>query len=190
MVNTVIRNSLTLEMHRKCADEFDRLRPDLLCPGHGPWCDVPDEAFATHRAYIEEKEALWRELLPEPADLGIDVFWARLVPYQLALEPGTRRTLTLQVRNSFGEKATFAARLAAPAEARVSLSGEPAALSLEPGERGILTFDVIAGPTGPADPRTADPRPADPRRRYLLTADLTVNGRCHGPVAESLVTVV
>ena len=36
MVNSVLRNSLTFAMHRKCADEFDRLRPDLLCPGHGP----------------------------------------------------------------------------------------------------------------------------------------------------------
>ncbi|MFH1569659.1 MAG: MBL fold metallo-hydrolase [Gemmatimonadota bacterium] len=179
MVNTVIRNSLTLEMHRKCADEFDRLRPDLLCPGHGPWCDVPPEAFATHRRYVEEKEALWQELLPEPADLGIDVFWARLVPYQLEVRRGARRTLTLQLRNSFGAAATFSAALGAPAAAPLALAPARGALTLAPGQRGILTFDVIAGRDGPADPG----------RRYLLTADLTVNDRHCGPLAESLVAI-
>ena len=180
MVNTVIRNSLTLDMHRKCADEFDRLRPDLLCPGHGPWCDVPDVAFTTHRSYVEEKEALWRELLPEPANMGIDVFWARLVPYRLSLEPGTTRTLTLQVRNSLGEAAAFAARVSVPAGAPLTVAGEPAPLSLEPGERGILTFDTAANPDAASDPR----------RRYVLTADVTANGRRFGPVTESLVTVI
>src|SRR5436190_3033878 len=111
MVNTVLRNSLTLAMHRKCAAEFERLRPDFLCPGHGPCLPVPPEAFTEHRRYVERKEAIWRDLLPEPADLGIDLFWARLLPYQLRLERGASAELDLELRNSFATDATFAASL-------------------------------------------------------------------------------
>ncbi len=58
MVNTVLRNALTFQMHRKCAQEFERLRPDFLCPGHGPVWDVGPEAIGEHDRYVAEKEAL------------------------------------------------------------------------------------------------------------------------------------
>ena len=34
------------------------------------------------------KESLWREVLPEPAEPGVDLFWARLVPYQIQTRAG------------------------------------------------------------------------------------------------------
>lgn len=175
MVNTVLRNALTLSMHRKCVDEFDRLRPDLLCPGHGPHWDIGPEAFAEHRQYVEEKEALWRQLLPQPADLGVDLFWARLVPYQLELSPGRPRTLTLQLRNSFEEQARFEAAVSCTGP--VTISPGLAEISLAPEERGILTFDITADQAG------------NNLQRHLVTADLTVNGSRHGPIAESLATI-
>src|SRR5438876_5106823 len=140
MVNTVLRNSLTFAMHRKCNAEFERLRPDLLCPGHGPVLPVPPEAFTEHRRYVERKEAVWKDLLPEPADLGIDLFWARLVPYQLRIEPGASADLDLELRNSFATDATFVAslRCAFP----LIIEPERQELKLSPGEKRAVPFRV------------------------------------------------
>ena len=138
---------------------------------------IPPEAFAEHRRYVERKEAVWKELLPEPADLGIDLFWARLVPYQVRLEPGASADLDLELRNSFGMDATFAACLCCT----LLLGIEPGRreLKLSPSQKGVVRFRV----TVPAD------APAHPHRRHLLTALLTVNGREHGPIAEALLII-
>lgn len=177
MVNTVLRNSLTLAMHRKCDAEFQRLRPDLLCPGHGPVLPIPPEAFAEHHRYTERKEAIWKDLLPEPADLGIDLFWARLVPYQLRLEPGKSADLNLELRNPFDAGATFGASL----RCAVPILAEPQLqeLKLKSAEKGAIRFRV----TIPND------APSHPYRRHLLTALLTVNGKEHGPIAEALLVI-
>ena len=177
MVNTVMRNSLTLGMHRKCADEFDRLRPDLLCPGHGSWWDVPNEAFAEHRRYIERKEEIWRSLLPDPADLGIDLFWIRLAPYQSTIPRGESGRITAHLRNSFGTEVEFEVSLHCPA--RITASPSVRRLTLAPEESGQVTFDLAVD---------QDARCATHERR-LITAHVTVNGKPHGPIAESLVAV-
>jgi len=177
MVNTVLRNSLTFAMHRKCNAEFERLRPDLLCPGHGPVLPVPPEAFTEHRRYVERKEAVWKDLLPEPAGLGIDLFWARLVPYQLQIQPGASADLDLELRNSFATDASFAAclRCALP----FAIEPERRELKLSSGQKARVHFRLTV-PAG---------APPHPHRRYLLTALLTVNGREHGPIAEALLVV-
>ena len=178
MVNTVLRNSLTLAMHRKCAEEFERLRPDLLCCGHGPYREIPPEAFAAHRQYVEEKEAIWRALLPEPADMGLDLFWARLVPYQAEIQRGAAGSFILELRNSFEREVRFEASLAGA----VSMSVRPtkAELTLVPGEKGMVSFEV-------AIPQDGDHHPY---RRHLLTAEVVVNGRSYGPIAEALVVIL
>ena len=178
MVNTVMRNSLTLGMHRKCAEEFERLRADLLCPGHGPVFDIPPEAYAEHRRYVEQKEEIWRDLLPEPADMGIDLFWARLLPYQQWIPRGGSCRYELELRNSFEAEAEFVAALEGNG-LPIRTQPQSRSLSLAPGERGRVSFDV----TVPSE------APSHPHRRYLLTAALAVNGRPRGPVAEALVVV-
>jgi glyoxylase-like metal-dependent hydrolase (beta-lactamase superfamily II) len=177
MVNTVMRNSLTLSMHRKCAEEFERLRPDLLCPGHGPVWDVPEEAYAAHRRYVEEKEALWRELLPEPADLGIDLVWARLLPYQLRVGRGESAEVTLELRNPYEQESTFEATLSSSTRLRFLPTRRKVTLAAR--SAGTMTFKVSV-------PKDAWHHPF---RRYLLTATLSVNGKSHGPVTEALVII-
>ena len=177
MVNTVMRNSVNLAMHRKCADEFDRLKPDFLCPGHGPVWDIPPDAFAAHRHYVEEKERIWRELVPEPADMGIDLFWARLLPYQATLHPGDTLEYTLELRNAHDADTNFEASLSSTLELDVT----PSAIeqTLAPDEKTTLDFQVTL-PTNAT---------YDPTRRYLLTADISANGLPHGQITEALITV-
>ena len=176
MVNTVLRNSLTFGMHWKCADEFDRLRADFLCPGHGPVWDVPREAFAQHRQYVREKESLWREVLPEPAEPGVDLFWARLVPYQIQTRAGEDVEVVLELRNSFERPATFRVHLQGPDGIEITPKSREAQLA--PAEKTALSWTLLAGEL-----------PAD-SRRHLLCAHIDVDGRPLGPVAEALVSAV
>ena len=177
MVNPVMRNSVTLKMHRKCADEFDRLQADLLCPGHGPFIEIPDYAFEEHRRYVEQKEKLWAELVPAPEDFGIDLFWARLMPYQSDIAPGQTQAFTLELRNPHDETAEFEARLECALP--VIVTPDVGSLKLNAGERGAIAFEV----TVPSDAKP------DPNRRHLVTVPISSNGKQHGPVSEAMVIV-
>lgn len=177
MVNTVIRNSLTFEMHQKCAEEFERLQPELLCPGHGPYHEVPPEAFAEHRRYVEEKESVWRDLLPTPAAIGLDLFWCRLMPYQSEVEPGQNRQITLLLRNSFERTVHLEASL----DSALPISVQPArgSIALDPNEEGEIGFLIT----------TDKEFSSDSQRRYLLQAHISVDGKPCGPIAEALLSV-
>ena len=177
MVNSVFRNSLTFAMHRKCADEFERLHPDLLCPGHGPYYEIPDEAFKSHREYVEYKEAVWRDLLPAPEELGVDLFWARLLPYQSCVSPGSEVEYTLELRNSFDKEATFVAHLTTALP--TSTHPEQARITLAPGDRAKLIFSTHV----PAN------APSHSHCRHLVTAHVVVDGRSYGPITEALLVV-
>ena len=177
MVNPVMRNSVTLEMHRKCADEFDRLQADLLCPGHGPFKEIPDYAFAEHRRFVEQKEKLWGELVPAPANLGIDLFWARLLPYQAHIPPGRTTSFTLELRNPYNSVTEFEATF--ECSLPVKVKPKSGSSKLKPGERGTITYNVSI----PAD------TPPDPNRRHLATVLVSSNGKLHGPVSEAMLIV-
>lgn len=179
MVNTVMRNSLTFAMHRKCADEFERLRADFLCPGHGPVWDIPETAYAEHRDYVEQKEALWRDVLPAPALAGVDLFWARLLPYRLRLPSDPRSSgesadVELALRNPVEREATFRVRLTSAAPLDLPEAQE---VTLTAEGSTTLIFRVGAGavPAGPT--------------RHLLCAQIDIDGQPRGPVIEALVTI-
>ena len=178
MVSTVMRNSVNRAMHRKCADEFDRLRPEFLCGGHGLCYDVPPAALASHRDFVEKKERIWNGLLPDPVDMGLDLFWARLFPYQATLQTGVPFEFSLELRNAHDDEAQFEISLSL--DRTIEVEPGTATQTLAPGKSTTLTFQVTM-PNGSADPGD--------KRRHLLTAEVSVNGRPHGPVTEALVVV-
>ena len=176
MVNTVMRNSVNLAMHRKCADEFDRLRPDFLCGGHGPVWDITPEDYAAHRHHVEEKERIWRGLVPEPTDMGVDLFWSRLLPYQATARPGEPIAYTLELRNAHDVEVRFEASLSST----LALEVQPSSVErvLPPGEGTVVDFQV-----------TVTDETAAQERRHLLTADIAIDGQPQGPVTEALLTL-
>ena len=178
MVNTVMRNSVNLAMHRRCADVFDRLRPDFLCGGHGPVWDITEEDFSRHRDFVDKKERIWRGLVPEPTDLGVDLFWARLLPYQAWLQPGKSAAYTLELRNAYEAETTFEISLGST----LPLTCEPATATatLAPEKATELVFEVRL-PAGSEVPG---------QRRQLLTVDVRANGKPLGQVTEALLTIL
>ncbi len=97
---TVLRNSLQLWMHRRCADVMDLVKPDLVCPGHRELIPWDARRALEYRDFIARKERVVRDLLDDPADEGVDLWWARLIPYLRHVEPGETCSYRLLLRNN------------------------------------------------------------------------------------------
>ncbi|WP_352869288.1 MBL fold metallo-hydrolase [Mesorhizobium sp. M0715] len=171
---TVLRNSFQLEMHRRCANVMRALNPDLVCPGHGELIDMDPSRIAEYTDYIERKEAAFRDIVDEPANHFIDLFWARMLPYLSHVLPNSKLIYTVKIRNNLERTAVYSARLQ-PSFGWVSGEGE--CITLQPGEQG----EIMVGTTAPSQ--------VDPRRR-LITAEILIDGISQGPVCEALVSTV
>src|SRR5262249_5610131 len=117
----------------------------------------------------------FRELVGEPADHFIDLFWARLLPYIAVVRPGQELEYRLLVRNNLERPAEYTARLLPPPGWEVSR--EFATLRLEATGRGEMALKARA------------PRSPDGIRR-LVAAEIQIDGRTQGPVSEALVAVI
>lgn len=115
-----------------------------------------------------------RELVAEPSDQHIDLFWARLLPYLTDEEPAQRLEYRLLPRTNLQRRVLHEARLLAPAGWEVS--AEFHGLELDSGARGEVRLVAVA------------PASADNTRR-LLTAEIKIDGDSQGQVSEALVTV-
>lgn len=171
---TVLRNSFQLGMHRRCAEVMRRLAPELICPGHRDVLQCFKKDLDAYCDFIARKEHAFRELVGEPADHFIDLFWARLLPYVAEVKPGQDVTYRLLVRNNLERSAEYGARLLAPPG--WSVAKEFAKVFLEAGGRGEIMLIANA------------PKEGDQVRR-LMTADIIIDGKTQGPVSEALVTV-
>jgi glyoxylase-like metal-dependent hydrolase (beta-lactamase superfamily II) len=171
---TVLRNSFQLGMHRRCAEVMRRLAPELICPGHRDVLPCFKKDLDVYCDFIARKERVFRELVGEPADHFIDLFWARLLPYLAVVRPGQELAYRLLVRNNFERPVRYEARLLSPPGWETS--GEFVALQLDAGSRGEIALRAVAPPA------------ADGVRR-LMTAEIVIDGRTQGPVSEALVTV-
>lgn len=171
---TVMRNSFQLEMHHRCAKVVRSIMPDLLCPGHGELIVMDQSRIAEYTDYIERKEAAFRDIIGEPANHFIDLFWARMLPYLSEACPNSEFTYAVRIRNNLDRTAVYSARLL-PAPGWVS-QGEAESITLQPGDQG----EVLLRATAPSHP--------DPQRR-LMTAEILIDGMSQGPVCEALVSV-
>lgn len=170
---TVMRNSFQLGMHRRCAEVMRRIDPELICPGHRDVIDCSKQQLDEYADFIARKERVFRNLVAEPADHYVDLFWARLLPYLATVEPGGAVEYRLLLRNNLERDADYTAAIEPPPGWR---AGAAASVRLRAGERGEVRLRATAPDAG------------DGVRR-LTTARISVDGTPHGPIAEALVTV-
>ena len=111
---TVLRNSFQLAMHRRCAEVMRKVNPEMICPGHRDVLTCSKEDLDHYADYIARKEQAFRNVVGEPADHFIDLFWARLLPYVSVVKPGQQIEYRLLLRNNFERPVTFEARLRPP----------------------------------------------------------------------------
>ncbi len=172
----VFRNSFQLSMHKKCKEVMNKVLPERICPGHTEPFYFDKLKAEEHSDYIDQKETLFRELSPKPAEQYSDLFWARLLPYQSVVKSGKEQEFTLLVRNNFGKAREFRAELLAPKEWKiVKGSGR---IRLSSGSSGEIIMTIKA-PTNSANGIF----------RQLVTAEIHIDGVSQGPVAEALVQV-
>ncbi|MFK4654189.1 glyoxylase-like metal-dependent hydrolase (beta-lactamase superfamily II) [Bradyrhizobium japonicum] len=172
--STVMRNSFQLQMHRRCANVIRATKPDLVCPGHGQLITMDQSRIAEYTDYIERKEAAFRDIVAEPANHFIDLFWARMLPYLSEALPNSDVAYTIKIRNNLERTAVYSARLL-PAFGWTSY-GQAESITLQPWEHG----EIVLGATAPPQ--------VDPRRK-LMTAEILIDGVSQGPVCEALVSV-
>ena len=170
---TVMRNSFQLGMHRRCAEVMRRVDPELICPGHRDVIDCSKQQLDEYADFIARKERAFRNLVAEPADHYVDLFWARLLPYLATAKPGRTVEYRLMLRNNLERDATYTAELDPPPGWS---AGAPASVRLRAGERGEVALHAAA------------PAAGDGVRR-LVTAQIAVDGQPQGAIAEALVTV-
>lgn len=171
---SVMRNSFQLEMHRRCAEVMLARQPDLVCPGHGDLIAFNSSRAHEYSDYIARKDAALRDIVGEPANHFIDLFWARMLPYLAEVQPNSELTYTVRIRNNLERAAIYSARLLP--EFGWTSHGEAEAISLGAAQHGVITLKAIA------------PSQVDPRRR-LITAEIVIDGISQGPVCEALVSV-
>ncbi|RWB93974.1 MAG: MBL fold metallo-hydrolase [Mesorhizobium sp.] len=169
---TVMRNSFQLEMHRRCAAVMQKTEPELLCPGHGELIIITQSRIAEYISYIERKEAAFRDIVGEPADQFIDLFWARMLPYLTEVQPNRELAYTIIMRNNLERSAVFSARVLSPPG--WIWNDEFKSVTLQPGNVGSVLLQVTA-------PSQID------RRRRLVTAEILIDGISQGPVCEALI---
>ena len=171
---TVMRNGFQLAMHRRCAALMIELQPELICPGHAEIMPCDAEMLKQYADFIERKELAFRAVVREPADQHLDLFWARLLPYDSCVRVEQAVSYTVRLRNNFERSAVFEARLHLPVGWHTS--DALARIELDLGAHGEIQL------TARAPSRACD--------RHLVTAEVLVDGVSLGPVCEALVTVV
>jgi glyoxylase-like metal-dependent hydrolase (beta-lactamase superfamily II) len=171
---TVLRNSFQLAMHRRCAEVMRHISPELICPGHGELLPCAKSDIDAYCDFIAQKERVFRELVAQPADHYIDLFWARLLPYLATVAPQQTVQYRLLLRNNLERVAMYGGRLLPPPGWTTSSAFSE--LVLGPGATGTMLLEACPGDG------------ADTYRR-LVTAEIHIDGETQGPVCEALVSV-
>jgi hypothetical protein len=149
-----------------------KIAPELCCPGHRDVLPCFKKDLDTYCDFIARKEHAFRELVADPADHFIDLFWARLLPYVAEVKPGQTVDYRLLLRNNLERTVTYEARLLPPSGWQAS--PELRSLTLAAGTRGEIALTATA-------PKQAN------GVRQLMTVEIHINGQTQGPVCEGLV---
>lgn len=173
----VFRNSFQLSMHKRCKEIMNKILPERICPGHNEPFYFDNVKSEEYSSYIDQKETLFRELSPKPAEQYTDLFWVRLLPYQCIVQAGKEQEFILLIRNNFNETKRFKAQLLPPEEWEVINGfGE---ISLSPGSPGKIIMTVKA-PTSSTNGTF----------RQLIIAEIYIDGVSQGPIAEALAQII
>ncbi|RWO03390.1 MAG: hypothetical protein EOS07_34525 [Mesorhizobium sp.] len=127
-----------------------------------------------YTSYIQRKEVAFRDIVSEPANHFIDLFWARMLPYLSKVRPNSRVNFTIKLRNNLERTAVYSAHLLMAHG--WNSDGRTESISLQPGQRG----EIILGADAPSK--------IDPRRR-LISAEVLIDGISQGPICEALISV-
>jgi glyoxylase-like metal-dependent hydrolase (beta-lactamase superfamily II) len=156
-----------------CARKMLECGPDLVCPAHTEeyWPDRQDlEEFLGWALRLRD---VMTGLIDQPdPNFGLDYRWCYFYPYRAEVEPGKVVRLELRVRNHLFKSAKVEVRLRLPAG--VSCPYSERSVTISGKSQVAIPFDL----SGPDNVQ---------KGRRVITADITINGRHLGEVAEALI---
>lgn len=160
----------------KCVEVLEKTRPDAIATGHWGMAEFKPEYIEQMREFVKERNAILRKIIAqEDANLGYDIYWARLDPYRSVM-PGEDRQITIKarIRNHLDRKGKARLKITLPDGWKAS----PQVINgvVAPKSEGSFAFTVTA-------PRDAE------RNRHFAGLDVTMNGVKYGELGMCLIDV-
>ena len=172
----IARNRGILENgYLKCADVLAELKPDLILGQHAQEIPRPGRQIRQLKAWALDFRRALKQLSFFPEyEYFIDPYWVNHYPYRSSCKPGESFPIRVTVANHGRRPIEAHLRLCVPKRWKP----DPTELTLEIPRRGKAAQHVEI---------------AVPRRvregRYVLTTDVTVDGRRYGELFDCLVDV-
>ena len=175
--NLIYRNRTKLGDYVKSIQNVLDFEPHIIAPGHGEPFLIDRQMAEEFKAKMQRQDEFFRSLIADrDTNVGLDSAWMELFPYQATAAPGQTLHYELRVRNHRSEPVTIAACAVLPPGWRTE--PETVKLSVEAGQTGSTKFRVSV----PKDWHPMEPRLA-------IAADVKVNGRYLGQIAEAVIDV-
>lgn len=175
--NLIFRNRVNVGDHLKSIDNLLEFRPQILCPGHGEPFLLDMNMVADFRTKVMKQDEFCRSLIADPdTDVGMDPSAIEIFPYQSLVTPGESCHYELRARNHRKRAVALKIRLILPD----GWTSQPA----------ITTLNVAALSEGRSPVEIKVPHiTRTPQHRIAIAADVLVDGRYLGQIAEAVVEI-
>ena len=98
--NLIPMNRNRPDDHLRTAEILLDFEPEIICPGHGGPFSVTRDDLLTYRQTVAQIPAKFQALVGDRSvDRATDYHWARVYPYEQAIEPQRPFTVTVRIRN-------------------------------------------------------------------------------------------
>jgi glyoxylase-like metal-dependent hydrolase (beta-lactamase superfamily II) len=173
--NLIFRNDVQSDDHLRSLRAIMDFEPELIAPGHGGPFRMTKAAAEKHERRLKKQQQHFQSLIANPdTDFGLDPSWVHIYPYQMVILPGETKPAQVRVRNHGAQPLKVQATLVLPP----AWKSEPA----------VLSFDVPPLKTASGDLLLHVPRSySSAGVRTAIAADVTVNGKRLGQIAEAVV---
>jgi glyoxylase-like metal-dependent hydrolase (beta-lactamase superfamily II) len=178
-----LRHNLIYRNEVKSGDHLHSIRnildfdPHLIAPGHGQPFEVNRKISEAFAEKMKRQDAFFRDLIADPdTDVGLNPSWISLEPYQALGAAGQRCELRVRVQNLRRHAIEVEAMLVMPkswtsSPPRVRIKVAPGQLASAP-----VTVTIPVSWRGPYS-------------RIAIAADVMVDGRYLGQIAEGVIDV-
>lgn len=175
--NLIYRNDVKSGDHVKSIRNILDREPSIIAPGHGePFAITRDMALHFEERAMRQ-DAFFKDLIADPdTDVGLDPAWIQIYPYQAVAVPGRSMRFEIRARNHRRKPVELAIALQLPEGWR----SRPARLKMSVPSAGTTSAVIeVAVPSGWRGPFV----------RTAIAADVVVDGRYLGQIAEAMVDV-
>jgi len=156
-----------------CAKKMLYYLPDIVCPAHTEEYSPTKEDLEEFLEWAYRVRDIMTDLIHQPdPNFGMDYRWSHFYPYRTVSEPGRPIELELVIRNHLFRPALVEVELKHPDE--LTCSDSSRMVTIEPKTQVAIPFTLLRQ-------RSA------PDRRFVITADLSMNGHRLGEVTEALI---